>query len=707
MKQIQFPITTILCRFWTKRLFYFMVLLLFPCGMISQTFIGTGGQITDDGQPNLYSLNVSGLSSPTLQANLGLLSVCLTIQHTYDSDLEVILQNPNGTMITLFAAVGGNGENFINTCLQANANQSITTGVSPFSGLYRPQEDLGQFNNGQLGNGEWRLLVIDNYPFADTGSVLNWKLTFGANAPVASNFPGTNLPIVTITTQGGVIQDEPAIPAGMQIIDNGQGNLNFPTDAPNGYNGSIEIEYRGNYSQTLPQKPYKIKTRDSQSNELNVSLLGMPSEHDWVLIANYNDKVFMRNSLAYWIFQQMGHYAPRYRYCEVFVNGGYKGVYLLMEKIKRDAQRVNIARLDPDENSGLDITGGYILKNDLWTTNDSWLLNFHPIDHPDLDVHLVYEYPKPETISTPQKQYIQSFINTFETALYGTNFTSPTLGYRNYIDTPSFIDYFLVNELSRNADGFKKSSYFHKNKDTSTGIGKLKAGPVWDFDWAWKNIPGCSEFEQLDGSGWAHLVNDCNPDNPSTGWFVRLLQDPSFQNELRCRWDFLRQTVLSETSLFNFIDTQAAYLQGAQQRHFERWGNLGSNTGTPEVEEDVFTFEAQIQRFKNWISSRLLWLDSAIPGSSSNCNLSQNTTASRQFQLLPNPAHDEVRLVNQNTITNGEVHVVLIDMQGRKVMDKYLTANDSILQLSQLTPGIYQVIIVDADLRFFDRLIID
>ncbi len=507
-----------------KQIFTVFFLLLFITLTNSQTFSGTIGTVSDDGQPNDFTATISGLSSNQLNASLGLIQVCLDISHTYDSDLNVYLIAPDGTTINLFSGIGGGDDNFSNTCLNQSATNSINTAVAPFTGTFKPQETIGNCNNNQNGNGVWKLRIIDTYA-QDEGIVNSWSITFGSNATTPFVFTSSNLPIVIINTGGAQIANEPPINATMGIINHGLGNLNSVTDIPNDFNGNITIESRGAYSQSLPQKPYKITTVDTESAELNVSLLGMPEEHDWNLIANYNDKVFMRNKLAYQVFTDMGHYAARNQYCEVVVNGIYQGIYLLMESIKRDNNRVDIAKLETTENTGIDLTGGYILKNDYWTTENSWQTQFQPIDHPELDVHLVYDYPKPDNITTQQQDYIKNFINEFETALYGLNFTDPNQGYAKYIGVNSFIDYLIINELARNNDGFKKSSYFHKNKDSTTAIAKLNAGPVWDFDWAWKNINECSIFAATDGSGWAHQVNDCSPDVNSPGWYVRLLQD--------------------------------------------------------------------------------------------------------------------------------------------------------------------------------------
>jgi hypothetical protein len=464
--------------------------------------------------------------------------------------------------------------------------------------------------------------------------------------------------------------------------------MNTINDVPNNYNGKISIEIRGNYSQILPQKPYKIETLNDVEEELNVSLLGMPEENDWALLANYNDKVFMRNQLAYNLFDEMGHYGCRTKHCEVVINGVYQGVYLLSETIKRDNDRVDIAKLNPDENSGIDLTGGYIIKNDYWDTTTGWQLSHSPIDYPGLQVGLAYHYPKYDVITVQQKAYIAGFINDFENALYSQNYTNPDTGYNKYIDVESFIDYFIINELSRNNDGFKKSSYFHKDKNSQTSLSKLKAGPVWDFDWAWKNINECPSLSVTDGSGWAYLINDCNPDVNSPGWYVRLLQDVNFQNQLKCRWVELRNSILSFQNLFSYIDNTATYLNDAQERHFEKWGNLGVSTGTPELDNDPNTFAGQILKFKNWITTRINWLDSNLPGSATNCNLGNNTFDTNSVSIYPNPAKEIVTI----NLTNDNIQSIeLIDFTGKKVLiqEMNIETKTNTLDVSSLANGIY------------------
>jgi hypothetical protein len=174
----------------------------------------------------------------------------------------------------------------------------------------------------------------------------------------------TNLPLVIINTSGGVIADEPKITVDMKIIFNGPGKYNHPSDQGNVYSGKAGIEFRGAYSQLLPQKAYGFETRDILGNNLNVPLLDMPAENDWILLANYNDKVFMRNTLAFHLYTEMGHYAPRAHICEVMINGEYMGIFVLTKKIKRDKNRLDIAKLDTDDNAGDSLSGGYIFASD-------------------------------------------------------------------------------------------------------------------------------------------------------------------------------------------------------------------------------------------------------------------------------------------------------------------------------------------------------
>jgi hypothetical protein len=454
----------------------------------------------------------------------------------------------------------------------------------------------------------------------------------------AQQFTESNLPIVLINTAGQIIPNDVKIDAEMQIIDNGLGQINHVTDPPTWYNGRIGIEVRGASSSGYPQKPYAFETRDIAGEDSAVVLFDWPDESDYVLLSHYGDKSLVRNEISFGLFRQLGHYSSRNEWVEVMLNGEYEGIYLFGEKIKKDNGRVDISKLEPSDTTGIDLTGGYIFKIDYWEWYDSWLSPFHPIGFPWYDIHYVYYYPKPAEIMAVQKEYISNYVTAFEEALYGPNFKDPDIGYSKYIDVPSFIDYFLVNEVSRNNDGFKKSYYFYKDRDDNNPL--IKSGPVWDFDWAWKNIAECYIFSATDGSGWAYEVNNCGPDVNSPGYYVRLFEDPAFVNALKCRWESLRDSTLNTDTLLAWIDEKVAYLWEAQQRHFIRFPIAG-NYAVPEVPPIPQTYSGEIDKLKEWITLRMNWLDLNIPGVCYT-GISQAPSSGNHPLVFPQPAGERL-----------------------------------------------------------------
>ncbi len=660
------------------------ILLVFPTFLFAQVFNGTGGGITDDNIPNNFNLNVSGVIPAVADTNYGLVTVCIDITHTYDSDLRIQLISPDTTIVTLVDGAGGGSDNFTSTCFNHTALTSIMSGSAPFTGTFKSMGRMGNVNNGQNPNGNWTLRITDTYG-ADVGTLNTWSLTFGPNAQGPLVFSGTNLPLIVLNTYGGTIVDDPKINANMRIIDNGV--LNHVNDSAD-YNGEIGIEIRGNYSASLPQKPYGFETWTILGAELDTNLLGMPKEHDWILIANYNDKSFLRNPLALKLFSEMGHYASRFKLCEVIINNEYQGVYMFCESIKRDNNRVDIAKLDTNENAGIDLTGGYIWKNDFGT---GWTSAYHPIDHLGLNINYAYHYPTAAKITPQQENYIESFVNTTEATLYGSNWTDSINGYKKYLSLNSFYDYFIVNTLARNGDGFKKSVYFHKDKDPLTGLSKIKMGPAWDFDWAWKNLWDCYT-SSTDGSEWTHLVNDCGPDNNSWGWYVRLLQDTSFANALNCRYKNLRLNLLDTTRIFDWIDSNETVMNGAQIRHYDTWPILGVAVGAPENDSFPNTYHGEMAKFKMWIRKRVIWLDDNMFGNANNCQYASIESSTEKLNMLvfPNPTSDIVYI----ELPQGEsgYQIELLDQSGRIVISNILPfENISVLDISTLASGVYFV----------------
>ena len=216
--------------------------------------------------------------------------------------------------------------------------------------------------------------------------------------------PENKLPQFFIQTNGAEIVDEPKIDAQMTIM------VNDVVD----YEGAIGIEIRGSSSQAFPKKQFGFETRDAANEDLDVSLLGYPEEEDWILYAPYSDKSLMRNVLIYDLSREIGRYASRAKFVEVTINDAYNGVYVFLEKLKRDKNRIDINKLKVDENSGDNLTGGYILKVDkaggldemLYTTYNSIPSAHDPINATDgQKIHFLYDTPDEEDITAEQRVY--------------------------------------------------------------------------------------------------------------------------------------------------------------------------------------------------------------------------------------------------------------------------------------------------------------
>tara|TARA_B100000902_G_C27202779_1_gene859970 strand:- start:38 stop:1252 length:1215 start_codon:yes stop_codon:yes gene_type:complete len=279
-----------------------------------------------------------------------------------------------------------------------------------------------------------------------------------------------------------------------------------------------------------------------------------------------------------------------------------------MEKIKRDNDRVDIAKLDSDDLAGDSLTGGYIIKIDKYTGTGgvAWLSDF-----PDLaggPMEIQYHYPEATVMLPQQLDYIENFVDSFEYALAGPFFADSLIGYSKYIDVESFIDLYIINELSKNIDGYRFSTYMYKDRDDNGG--KLTMGPFWDYNLAFGNANYCSggitSGWEVDGGG------GCAGENPF--WFERLLDDTIYQNKLKCRWEYLRERSFYEDSIFNFIDSLVLYLDDAQQRNFQKWNILGSYVWPNYYVGN--TYQDEIIFFKTWIGDRLLWIDNNLGG---NC----------------------------------------------------------------------------------------
>ncbi len=427
----------------------------------------------------------------------------------------------------------------------------------------------------------------------------------------AQNFNSSNLPIFVIETQNGAqIVDEPKTTAHLGIIWNGDGATNYLTNPFTDYDGQIGIEIRGSSSQWFPKNNFAMETQNADSTSNNVSVLGFPKENDWVLHGPYSDKTLMRNALAFTLGSWIMPYAPRVRYCELVINGNYRGVYVFTEKIKQDDNRVNISKLSQDENAGDDLTGGYILKFDKF---DGLVSDGFPSAYPASPGGVPggtvyqYHYPKPDEITLPQKAYIQNYIANFEDIMSSPNFADTVSGYRNMLDVPSVIQMIFIQEISRNVDGYRLSTFMYKDRDSVDS--RLHLGPVWDFNLGFSNVDYCI------GPGYQGWAIDFNNFCPGDYWVVhfwwkRLWQDPLFVKQMKKEWANLRASTLSNEHIFHLVDSLETMLQEPAQRNFVRWPTLNEYVWPNPV--ITGSYQGEVDRMRTWLTNRLAWMDGAM-----------------------------------------------------------------------------------------------
>jgi CotH kinase protein/Secretion system C-terminal sorting domain len=484
----------------------------------------------------------------------------------------------------------------------------------------------------------------------------------------SQTFTSSNLPILIVETNGGAIVDEPKITAKMKIINNGPGKRNNLTDNANDYDGYVGIEFRGSSSQSFPKKPYGFETRDDKGASATVSLLGFPKEQDWVLYPGYNEKTLIHNVMAMQMYRDLGSYASRTQHVEMVLNGKYEGVYLLMEKVKRDGNRVSVAKMTTADNSDDAVTGGYIFKIDKTTGSAQplgWTSKIKPTEsRTGQTINFFYDYPSPSNITPQQKAYLKTYVDSAEVALSASNFRDPVNGYQKFFGVNSFVRMFLINEVSKNIDGYRISTYFHKERHSKDR--RIKAGPAWDYDIAFGNADYCSAERY---QGWSYLFgSEC----PEDYWQVpfhwkRMLEDTTFSKELRGQYTAMRRGQWKTARLHFVIDSLAAYLDESQKRNFVRWPVLGVYVW-PNPKPLPTTYQGEISNFKAWLAARLDWLDGYLFGTVT-ANPEESTLDNLSVEVSPNPFGEQINLKIKAKY-RMEAMFEVIDSGGRTIQNQ-------------------------------------
>jgi len=427
----------------------------------------------------------------------------------------------------------------------------------------------------------------------------------------------SNLPIIVVDSAGVNIDaannpgaPRPFRPVYTVVIDRDPASGLARIDGTPDFTGRGGMHVRGQSSSGFPKKQYAWETWNNEDEDKDVSILGMPAESDWILYAPYSDKTLMRNALVYESGREIrGNFGGvRTRYAEVFFNsnGGtvslndYRGVYVMMEKIKRGKDRVDVEKLsdlvtDPDL-----ITGGYIFKKDKGPYSRPWTT---AIERVPLDMHY------PEIPNTAQFNYLRRYLNEMESALHGASFGDLDAGYPAYLDPGSFIDAHLFTEAFKDIDGYRISTYFSKKRG-----GKIQAMPVWDF-----NL-GLGNADYLQGEnpvGWYYPLLD----STNYYWYQRLFQDTEFELAYWDRFWELRRGLFETSNMMAMVDRNDAELDGedgtpnAVTRNFDEWNILGSYVWPNASGSDSRrTHQAEVDWMKNWLTQRLAWMETQSRG---------------------------------------------------------------------------------------------
>ena len=400
----------------------------------------------------------------------------------------------------------------------------------------------------------------------------------------------THLPIVSIDTNGQEIPKEAGlnstIKSNVKIYDTAENRNNYLTDSP-----AIEtlsnIKIKGTTSRDFAKKNYLLKFINADGTKNNQAVMGMAEHNEWVLHGPFLDKTLIRNYMWYNIGAEIMGYAPNVRFCEVFLNNKYIGLYVMADSITVGKGRINIT-----EASDNDVACSYIVRLDRGNLDPNKNLNNFGKYAKRINSRLTMDiiYPGINDKNIKLKEYIEKDFSKFEKALYSYDYKE----YDKYIDVDSFVDYFIINEFTQNYDAGNLSTYIYKDIR-----GKLNLC-MWDYNSA------CDNYISQE-------VSNMDFDFQNNVWYIMLLRDPEFTDKIINRYRELRKSYLNEEYLLNYIDETVEYLGDAKDRNFEVWGYtfLPENDLLPE-EKKIGSYEEAIKQLKTFIINRGRWLDEHI-----------------------------------------------------------------------------------------------
>jgi len=452
-----------------------------------------------------------------------------------------------------------NNPDYINETIQFSIEDSVITGRIPF---YTNIKSLKvSFES------EGKAVMVDGVPQVSGETVNDFSkpITYhlvddqdNLKAYTVKMINFTGLPVVKIYTEASKAINSKENYVNADITIDGAGEFED-------FAGSMKIKGRGNTTWSLPKKPYKFKFDKKQS------ILGLPADKEWVLLANYNDKSSLRTDAAFFLGAASSlAWTPKANFVELIVNDVYMGNYQMGEGVTVSSSRVNVS------------DDGYLLEVDQ-------LSRMEPGDVYFYTNRILMNIKEPEvSLNDAKFNYIKNYVTEAETALYGSDFKDDVKGYRKYLDVNSFVDWYLINEISKNNDAiFFSSCYMNL-----TPGGKLKMGPIWDFDIAFGNI-NYNENQAPEG----YFVKNA-------AWISRLFEDPEFVQLVKSRFAYFKS---KKTALFDNINNKSVMLKWSAREDDNKWKTFYTNTGPNYAV--IGSYNSEVQYLKDWINKRFNWLD--------------------------------------------------------------------------------------------------
>lgn len=417
----------------------------------------------------------------------------------------------------------------------------------------------------------------------------------------------SHLPLIKINTNGSVVPGRPiyddhkvvgyttaengseTITAKMDVVDN-DGVYNHLTDNP-AISSRIQIRVRGNSSREFDKPNYLIELENADGTNNPQELLGMEAHHEWALHGPFLDKTLIRNYMWYNISGQIMEYAPNVRFCEVVLNGEYQGLYLLTEIITSGKEN---ARIGLEVNKKDNNFSGYIIRLDRSTDDTQSIFPFSRYSLRTL-MGIEIIYPGRLNMTDEIKENIKNDFSFFEKTLYSYDFDNQKYGYEEFIDVDSFVDYFIITELTCNYDSGWLSTYMYKDID-----GKFKMC-VWDFNSA------CNMYQD-------NYVDPSHFELQVCLWYNMLIKDEDFTDKIIERYRMHRKGVLSDENLEKFVDDTISYLGDAITRNYEVWGYSFDDDYDllREKERNPKNYEQATKQLKEFLIERTEWLDNNI-----------------------------------------------------------------------------------------------